>query len=510
MAEVSAVITAASPVRLTGHPLQRCGARVAAELAGVQDPADITTDGLDEVAGMLTVDIVRAAVVPDTAGAYGWWKVLFALYPNSYATHGKRKKVPAELTPVVASLFAADPVAVDPVAMAVPGQALRPCAFCGQAAGTLWGKANLPMFDSPKSVNTLPPGLAGWPVCRGCRIAMWAFPYGAWVTEGSATVLACASDEVERRFVHRNIRRARKIQHAGFSSLPALASAETVTLAALREYAATAGPAAGPVPGPAPGATLWMFKNDNQEPWLRTTATRGGIPAFVRQMLADPQPSRGWGALQRVLTQKDKNGLVTASGSAAAAKTLFDLADLPGGPPPDRLQRELLRLTRSPEKFAGPTLTVWRALCRLHLEVVHGMDTRQLKPARELIVDWIMAETNPRGRFNDYVTAASRPAGLQKLLMKANARLILDTGTAPDVSGVTQLLFAPDISAWRLRGQLYFEVLAELVARGAPIARKPEPDGDGEPDESAEEADLESAFNPPVTYDETDESGEWG
>src|ERR1700742_3138800 len=93
VAEVSAVATA-SPVRLTGHPLQRCGARVAAELAGVQDPADITTDGLDAIVGMLIADIVRAAVAPDTAGAYGWWKVLFALYPNSYATHSKRKKVP--------------------------------------------------------------------------------------------------------------------------------------------------------------------------------------------------------------------------------------------------------------------------------------------------------------------------------------------------------------------------------------------------------------------------------
>jgi CRISPR-associated protein Cst1 len=304
---------------------------------------------------------------------------------------------------------------------------------------------------------------------------------------------------VEHRYTERNVRRARQIQHAGFRSLPALASAETVTLAALRKHAAATVAAAG--------ACLWMFQNDNrpQDAWVHVTATRGGIPAFLRRMLADPQPRRGWGALQRVLTQKDKNGLVTVSGTAAAAKTLFDPADLPGGPPPDRLQRELLRLAGDPERFAGPTLTAWRALCRLHLEVVHGMDIGQLKPARELIVDWIMAEKNPRGRFNEYVKAAAKPSPLQALLMKANARLILDTGHAPDISAVTQALFAPDISAWRLRGQLYFDVLAELVAREAPIARKPEP-GKGE---SAEEpGDLDDvSFDPPVS---DHESEEWG
>ena len=478
---------AVAGLRLTGHPLQRCGARAAAGLAGVADPADLTPGALDEVAAKLTVDIVRAAVAPKVSAAYDWWKVLYALYPNSPATHSTRTKVPADLAQLVARLFAVDP----------PGSVARPCVFCGQAAGTLWGKMNLPLFDTPKAVNTLPPGLAGWPVCRGCRIAVWALPYGAWVTEGSATVLACGDDDVERSFVRRNVRRARRIQHAGFSGLPALASAETLTLAALRKHAANL--------GAAPGATLWTFKNDNQEPWLRTTATRGGIPVFLRRMLADPQPRRGWHALQWTLTKKDKDGLVTASGAAEAAKTLFDPADLPGGPPPDRLQRKLLRLAGDPGKVFGTTLTAWRELCRLHLEVVHGMDTGQLKPARDLIVEWITAEKNPRGRFNDYVSAAAKPGDLQKLLMHANARLILDTGTAPDVSGVTRALFASDIGAWRLRGQLYFDVLAELVARGAPIARKA---GPGKDEESDEGADLdEVSFDPPVTDDENEE---WG
>jgi CRISPR-associated protein Cst1 len=470
---------------LTGHPLQRCGARAVAELARVAHPEDITQEALDGIAKGFVDDIVRAAVAPKGSVHYDWWKVLNALYPNSPATHlSNRNRTHTEIEQRTMRLFEAE-------SPDRPGPYFRPCVFCSRPAGTLWGKMNLPMFDSPGAVNTLPPGLAGWPVCRGCRIAMWALPYGAWVTAGSATVLTCADDNVERRFVQRNIRRARRIQHAGFTSLPAMASAETVTLAALREHAATT--------STAQGATLWLFKNDNQDPWLRATATRGGVPKFLRRMLADPQPRHGWQALQGTLTQKDKNGLITTSGVAAAAKTLFDPADTPGGPPPDRLQRELLRMTQHPEKFTGPTLTAWQALCRLHLEVVHGMDTGQLKPARELIVGWIMTEKNPRGRFNRYVKAAVKPAELQKLLMEANARLILDTGRAPDISGATQHLLAPDINAWRLRGQLYFDVLAELVARKAPIARQPEPGAEREP--------QELDFDPPVTDDETEE---WG
>jgi CRISPR-associated protein Cst1 len=350
----------------------------------------------------------------------------------------------------------------------------------------LWGKDKLPMFDSLKAVNTLPPGLPGWPVCRGCRIAMWALPYGAWVTAGAATVMTCPDDQVERRFVQQNLLRALRIQQAGFSRLPADASAETVTLEALREHG-RAGNA---------GATLWMFKNDNQDAWLRGTATRGGIPVFLRRLFADPESKAGWDALQRALTRRDKDGAVTASGVAAAAKTLFDPGDRPGRPSGDRLQRELLRQAGNLDRFTGQTLTAWRALCRLYLEVVHGMDTAQLKPARELITAWITADPNPRGRYNRYAKAAGRWTDLQRLLMEAANRLLLDGGHPPDVTSAVQDLLAPDLNGWRLRGLLFFDVVAELVNQGVPIGHKAAPDDDTADD---------PAFDPPASDDETEE-----
>jgi CRISPR-associated protein Cst1 len=157
----------------------------------------VTVADLDTVADRLTGDITRASVAPKDSGAYDWWKVLYALYPNSPATHSKRSRDLALIRPKVAAQF------VD----GSPDAAVWPCVFCGQVARVVWGKDRLPMFDSAKAVNTLPPRSLGWPVCRGCRIAMWALPYGAWLTAGSATVLSCASDEVEGDFVARNVTR---------------------------------------------------------------------------------------------------------------------------------------------------------------------------------------------------------------------------------------------------------------------------------------------------------------
>jgi CRISPR-associated protein Cst1 len=479
---VGEVITpaVAAPLVLTGHPLQRCGARAAAELARVGRAEDVTTDGLDAVAETLTRAIVHAAAAANDAIAYDWWKVLFALYPNSPATHSKRSRDPGELKMVIGQLFAPDREGVN----------ISPCGFCGQPAATVWGKDKLPMFDSLKAVNTLPPGLPGWPVCRGCRIAMWALPYGAWVTAGSATVLSCPQDEVERRFVRRNVERARRIQMLGFTSLSADASPETVTLGALRAHGRRA----------AVGTTLWMFKNDNQEAWLRVTSTRGGIPAFLRAMFADPECRAGWGALQDVLTERDKDGGIKTSGVAAAARTLFDPADRPGAPAGDRLQRELLRLSKDIDKRTGRTLTSWRALCRLYLEVIHQMDVGQVKPARELITAWIMQEPNPRGRFNEYVGAAGRAFELQKLMMRAAARLMLDGHQPADLTSVAAALFASDGNGWRLRGLLFFDVMAELVNQGVQIGRVAAP---GE----AEQETTEPRFDPdPVSDRESQEN----
>lgn len=440
------------PLRLTPHPLQRCGARAVAVLAGRSTPAEVTAGDLERVAGLLTRDVVRAATSRDGSAAYDWWKVLFALYPNARPTHASRSRDPAVLRLGVQEMFAADRQA---------GTA-RPCTFCGQPALTVWAKSTLPMFDTSKMINSLPPRAIGWPVCQPCRVAAWALPYGAWLTPGSATVLSCGDDAVEDAFTRRNVTRAMRIQQLGFTGLPANASAERVALEALRAHAASA---------PA-DATLWTFKNDNQEPWLRVSRTRGGVPTLLRRMLADPECRRGWHALASVLASRDRDGRITASGVPAAAKTLFDPADRPGETPAERLPAMLLGQARQTGRITGRRAFAWRALFRLYMEVLHQMDTSEVKPASELVVDWITQETNPRGRFNEYVRTATSAYQLQGLLMRASARLLLDGRRPPDITTVAPALLAEGPSGrdgWRLRGLLFFDVITSLAERGAEI-----------------------------------------
>jgi CRISPR-associated protein Cst1 len=277
-------------------------------------------------------------------------------------------------------------------------------------------------------------------------------------------VLTCGEDGVEREFAVRNVTRARRILHLGFAGLSANASAELVTLHALREHASRA----------SAGSTLWVFKNDNQEPWLRVTATRGGVPVFLRRMRADPDCRRAWAMMTAMLTERDKSGQVKTSGAVKAAKMLFDPAGQPGARLQDRLPRELLRLASDLSRFTPLALLAWRALCRLYLEVMYGMDVGQVKPARELIADWITQEKNPRGRFNEYTRASGSAFKLQKLLMLASARLMLDGHRPPDITGVAPALLAQDENGWRLRGLLFFDVVADLSGRGVEIGQKTE------------------------------------
>lgn len=444
----------APALRLTGHPVQRCGAWSVAVLAGRDRPDEVSADDLDAVAGRLVEDVVRAATAAKQTPPYDWWKVLFALYPNSKATHSGRPKDAEALRPHIAELFAPDPTPTR----------LRPCTFCVSPSGALWTKAKLPMFDTDRALNTLPPRTAGWPVCRACRIAMWALPYGARVTAGSATVLTCEDEHVERAFVRRNVTRADKVRQLGFSGLSAHADAgpEAVTLGVL----------ADPDIRRPVGTTLWMFKNDNQDPWLRVTGTRLAAARFLRRMQADPRAREGWGRLARALTRRDAAGAVVQYGTDAVAKTLFDRE----GQRTDALLRALLRCAQNADRVTPRAWPVWRALSRLYVKEMYGMDFSGLKPVVEVLAEWITAEKNPRGRFGEYQSVANYPYKLNVLLMQALARLVLDGHHPADVTEIAPTLLGDGPQGWRWRGQLFFEVVAELTDRGVQIGTKTEKD----------------------------------
>ncbi|MFI0897221.1 hypothetical protein [Streptomyces sp. NPDC020983] len=442
-------MTAASALVATSHPLQRAGAWATAVMAGRGRPADVTADDLDAVASRLVDDICEAATAPKDKPAYDWWKVLFALYPNSKATHSKRPSDRDVLRPDIENLFAPD-------ASEAP---CHPCTFCGADAGAVWAKSNLPLFDTSKALNTLPPGVRGWPVCRGCRIAMWALPYGSWVTAGSATVLSCEKDMAELEFARRNVQRARRIMHAGFSGLAAGARAELVAVTALRDAAASELCA----------TTLWAFKNDNQEPWLRVTRTRRAVSVFLATVDGNASLRRGWNVLRRALTRYDAEGGVTAGGAGEAARLLFEAED-------GRSRSLLLQL----HYLLRETDDSWHlgdrdALTRLaytYAEEVYGMTT-DLEPVAVLLAEWIARGSSPRGRLAEYKKAALSDYNLGQLLMQASVRLQMDdTGTPVAGPEYWAPLIGRRPRAWEQRMLLFARVLVLLQQRGVAVGAK--------------------------------------
>ncbi|MFD4660855.1 hypothetical protein ACFWP2_35160 [Kitasatospora sp. NPDC058444] len=438
-----------SALIVTSHPLQRAGAWAVAVLAKRADPGRVSESDLDAVASVLAADLVAAATASKDSTRYDWWKVLFALYPNSKATHSKRPSDPNVLRPDIESLFVPD----------TPGTAtVRPCTFCATSTTVVWAKSNLPLFDTSKALNALPPGVPGWPVCRGCRIAMWALPYGSWVTAGSATVLSSDEADTEREFARRNVLRARRVMQAGFTGLPAGARPELVVLVALRD--ATDGLCA---------TTLFSFKNDNQEPWLRVTRMRRAVPAFLATVDGNALLRRGWQLLRRALNCDDAQGRTTTSGAGEAARLLFEAEDGRSRP----LLGQLHRLLADAD---GPwSLRDREALVRLaftYAEEVFGMET-DLEPVATLIADWIAQGSSPRGRLAEYRKAALSDYQLGALLVQAYTRLQLNGHETP-LAGpeLWKPLIQRQPRAWEQRMLLFAQVSVILQQRGVRVSGK--------------------------------------
>jgi CRISPR-associated protein Cst1 len=448
-------------VRLTGHPIQRTGAWAVAVLAGRAHPERITREDLIWVRDQIVTDVQRAARATDQDSIYSWWKVLFALYPNSPATHAQRRKWP-DLDDRIAALLTEGEETTDR------------CVFCDASASARWAKDLLPMFDTAKARNILPPGSGGWPVCWACRVTSWAVPYGAAVTLGSATVITAGAERIERQFVRRNVQRAKQLISTGTMER-FRASPERVVVRILRTFDLRA-----PV-------TLWTFKNDNQEPWLKVQESRSRLAGFLNSLSRDQDAVQGWGTMCRLLTRRDRSGAVTELGVDRVARALFE----PSGRPYPTLLKEIFQLVEGRLNHLTPrAYQALVALARHYAEEMLEMNLTELEPAAELLARWIAAG-NPRGRFNEYVKAARRPGALGVLLMQAEARLLLDSG--PDDPPLTmraadaQRVLAAGSEGAHRRMLLFFCVVDKLSTRGVVL-------GTGKPSEDVEEQPIEESL----------------
>ena len=440
-------------LELTGHPIQRTGAWAVAVLAGRDHPRDVDEGDLAAVRDGIVADLKTAANAAKDSTEYGWWKVLFALYPNAAPTHASRAKW-TDLDDRIEAIFASDED--------LPG---RTCVFCDLPAVVVWAKTYLPMFDTTKALNTLPPAGDGWPVCRGCRIAMWALPYGALAGAGSTAVLTGGSDELQRRFVEHNVRGAKKVQRRGLDGI-VRGSAARLVVSKLFEVEELVEP-----------ITLWTFKNDNQEPWMSTVQGRTPLVRFVRELENERQALLGWKMLANELTVRKRTGEVERYGSDRAAEALFEPT---GKPQPHSrfLDTVYRRLSAGVEQKHPRTIDSLHALAYLYVREVLYMDPERLRPVAELVASWIAAGgakgagTNQRGRFNEYAKVALVPGDLGRKLVEAQTRLTLDGHPiSMQANDATDLICSGPESGQK-RMLLFFLVIEELQKLDVKIGNK--------------------------------------
>jgi CRISPR-associated protein Cst1 len=231
-------------VKLTPFPFQRVGAHAAAAIAGKPAPDALTADDLDAVVKTIVGDCAAAAAAAKDGPGYAWWKVLFACFPNSPATHAARARWgDTGIRDRLEALFAPD------------AEVTGPCDMCGEPAAQRWGKGLRPLAASAKYINNGPVR----PLCRECRICMWTLPYGSAsngklviTAESGATKTSGCEIAIARRCTALN----REAIAARLTDWPSGAWYLDPAWGGLREHPED--------------LTLLRWRDDSKEPWLET------------------------------------------------------------------------------------------------------------------------------------------------------------------------------------------------------------------------------------------------
>lgn len=283
------------PLQRTGHPVQTAGAWALAVMANKELPEQVAGADLDELCERIVADACTAGSATDAESpAYAWWKVLAALYPNSKVTHNSRRRDPDVLRAALLPFFAPD---------SRTGTAW-PCTYCHAPATHLWGKTMMPGVDSPRVVNNLPGGLPGWPVCRACRISVWALPYGAWVTPGAVTALTAEQYGIERAFAAANVRRAARIMSSGFGGPVPRGGAHLLAAQSARDVTGLS------------AINLYEMRNDNQDAQVTIHRARRAVTVFLATVRGNSSLRCGWRLLEI--------GIGGTDGPEQAAYMLFE------------------------------------------------------------------------------------------------------------------------------------------------------------------------------------------
>ncbi|MFB8236301.1 hypothetical protein ACFC58_07075 [Kitasatospora purpeofusca] len=253
---------------LSPHPFQRSGAWTAALLAGVAHPGRLRNEHLDRLAARIADDCERAGRLATGEPGWAWLVRLAGMYPQSPPVHPSRAKYPQPIGTRVLEFLGPDP---DPEAVVRQGGRVWPCWMCQVPGASIrWGKDRLPLADSAQHINSTAVYGGGHPLCRRCRIALWALPYGTATTAGAmnATV-RCWNEAGERAAATAFLAVSEQALSEGWTSWRQGPAAEDVLWRLLAEH------------GDDQGLDVLRWSNDNRSPRLDVSTLS---PAAVRRL----------------------------------------------------------------------------------------------------------------------------------------------------------------------------------------------------------------------------------
>jgi CRISPR-associated protein Cst1 len=214
----------------TGHPFFDVGVAAITAFSKKQDPKDVTSEDLREVASYIETNYVRPPLRGHLTMAFtsNAWFIQDAYNPNRPGLkpqeQSERRAIRAEWSSRHVLQWQVD----------TPTSATELCTFTGQPiistnlSGKLpngrAGRAQLPLLQGDDAINFFTDGYSGLPISGLALLALQFFPIGC--IKSGIGLLAVHSDntrltyEIARGFVNQNIRDIQKAQAANEDKLP--------------------------------------------------------------------------------------------------------------------------------------------------------------------------------------------------------------------------------------------------------------------------------------------------
>jgi CRISPR-associated protein Cst1 len=244
-------------LRWTGHPLVDAGVAGLTAFAEASDPAELTSDDLEEFARFAE----RAYFTPALSG------FLTVLFTSNFLNPSWSPEKKREFAGEIVRSFTAEGREGD-------------CTFCARPVVQRASRDLLPLVGGRDMVNFFPQGSRGVPVCGSCLTALQALTVGAPFCSGRALVLSTTNRRLLVRLVRgwvADLQRLVSLVEAG-GDVPKARGARTRTVDLLIRAQRTA-------EGEDEDATLvaYHLSNSGQGPGIDVFVLPASIVGFIRK-----------------------------------------------------------------------------------------------------------------------------------------------------------------------------------------------------------------------------------